>query len=349
MPALHKIANYTIKGHLGKGGMGDVYRAIQEPLGRTVAIKTLLQQGGDSEESVARFETEARAISRLDHNNIVSLYEYGEENGVNYFAMQYVDGTSLDHAMKKQKTFPLYIVMDFAKQICRGLLYAHRQGIIHRDIKPHNILITRDGNCLISDFGIAQIFRESRITVTGMAVGTPEYMSPEQARGDKLDNQTDIYSLGVLMYEMLTGQPPFTGKNPVSIAYNQVHSQPLPPSTARKDIPKRLELIILKSLKKDKKSRYSSIEGMLKDLDTVVLEERSSLFDKKTKKNEEEEDDNRITDRRGDDRRNESRREGGGSHVSFNLFSLHFWLHTFKNQWLSLLLVAVLYGYLIFR
>lgn len=343
MPAIEKIANFTINGHLGKGGMGDVYRALQLPLGRTVALKLLMQQGASEEEAVARFKTEARAISRLEHNNIVSLYEYGEEDGINYFAMQYVDGSSLDRVLKKKKQLPLYIVMDFAKQICRGLLYAHKQGIIHRDIKPHNILITRDGNCLISDFGIAQIFRESRITMTGIAVGTPEYMSPEQAKGKKLDNQTDIYSLGVMMYEMLTGNPPFTGKNPVSVAYNQVHSQPLPPSSQRKDIPKRLELIILKALKKDKKNRYKSIEGMLKDLDTVVLEEKSSLFDNVKAKSDRETGDQRITDRRDGDRRSGSRRGGGDKDIKFNLFSMSFWIHTFKNQWLSLIFIFVLY------
>lgn len=353
MPAIQKIANFTIKGHLGKGGMGDVYKAIQHPLGRTVALKLLMNQGTGNDEAVARFETEARAIARLDHNNIVSLYEYGEENNINFFAMQYVDGTSLDQVLKKKKQLPLFIVMDFAKQICRGLLYAHKKGIIHRDIKPHNILITKNGDCLVSDFGIAQIFRESRITMTGIAVGTPEYMSPEQARGEKLDNQTDIYSLGTLLYEMLTGNPPFTGKNPVSVAYNQVHSHPIPPSSIRKDIPKRLELIILKALKKDKADRYKSIEGMLNDLDTVQLEEKSTLFESKPKPNKEttKVDDKRITDRRSGDRRTGSRRGGTGSipEVKFNLFCMYFWKHTLKQQWLSLILVAILYVYLIIK
>ncbi len=346
MPAIEKIANFRVTGHLGKGGMGDVYKAIQEPLGRTVALKLLADQGSANDEAIARFETEARAIARLNHNNIVSLYEFGQENGIHFFAMQFVDGSTLDQILQKKKTLPVYIVMDFAKQICRGLLYAHRQGIIHRDIKPHNILITRDGTCLISDFGIAQIARENRITLTGIAIGTPEYMSPEQAKGEELDHQTDIYSLGILLYEMLTGNPPFTGKNPVSVAYNQVHNQPIPPSTNREDIPKRLELIILKALKKDRKDRYKSIEGMLNDLDTVVVDEKSNLFESLIKK-EPEEPDNRITDRRNDERRKDSRRGGAGS-GSFDLMSSEFWAETFRQQWLSLILIGILYLYTLF-
>jgi len=353
MAAIKEIANYKVTNHLGKGGMGDVYQAIQAPLGRNVALKLLLNQSSADEEAVKRFEAEARAISRLDHNNIVSLYEYGEENGIRFFAMQFIDGTTLDKALKKKGKLPLEIVMDFSKQICRGLLYAHRQGITHRDIKPHNILISRDGTCLISDFGIAQIIRESRITMTGIAVGTPEYMSPEQAKGKKLDNQTDIYSLGILLYEMLTGEPPFTGKNPVSVAYNQVHAMPLPPSSARKDIPKRLELIILKALKKDKKERYSSIDQMLDDLDTVVLEEKSTLFGKfaNSENTEEEEIENkRITDRRGGDRRDFNRRDGAtGSMPAFNFLSVDFWVHSIQQQWLSLMLILFLTIYIIVR
>ena len=341
MPAIKEIANYKIVGQLGKGGMGDVYKAIQEPLGRTVALKVMLNQGDNDEESVKRFETEARAISRLNHNNIVSLYEYGEESGLHYFAMQYVDGKDLNEILKKEKKIPIPIVMDFAKQISRGLLYAHNQGIVHRDIKPHNILIDRDGNCLISDFGIAQIFKERRITVTGKAVGTPEYMSPEQAKGGKLDQQTDIYSLGILLYEMVTGEPPFTGQNPVSVAYNQVHSQPLPPSLKCKSIPKRLELVILKALKKDKKERYQNISTMLDDLDTVVYEEESRLFSKRTTSSTPVINDKRITDRRSGDRRNGSRRE-----EKIPLFSFAFIKKTLSDQWLSLILVLVLYIYI---
>lgn len=335
MAAIKKIGNFEVIGHLGKGGMGDVYKAIQQPLGRAVALKVLLNNQND-QQAVARFETEARAISKLQHNNIVSLFDYGTENGLNYFAMQLVTGQDLNSFLKTKKQLDFQEIIDITRQISRGLLYAHSAGVVHRDIKPHNILLDSDMACYISDFGIARIFRERGVTQTGVAIGTPEYMSPEQAQGKSLDAQTDIYSLGTLMYEMVTGIPPFTGKNAVGIAYKQVHEQPKSPSKHRSDIPKRLELIILKALKKDKKDRYKSIESLLNDLDTVVISEKTGLF-KAVKKEESTEDNDRITDRRAPS----ERRTGDNRKGQFNLF--RFIINTLKNQWLSLILIFVLY------
>ena len=335
MSAIKKIANFSITGHLGKGGMGDVYKAVQEPLGRIVALKVLFNRAGD-EKAVKRFETEARAISKLQHNNIVALFDYGIEDGLNYFAMQHIDGQDLNSLLKKKKQLPFDQIIDISKQICRGLLYAHESGIIHRDIKPHNILIDKSGNAFISDFGIARIFKESGITHTGITIGTPEYMSPEQAEGKDLTPQTDIYSLGTLMYEMVAGTPPFTGNNAVAVAYKQVHELPKPSSLHRADVPKRLDLIILKALKKSKNDRYKLISSILRDLDTVKLDDKSTLFVKKTKTAEIAAADERITDRR-----NSSSRDNGT--VAFNPFSINFWLHTIKSQWLSLILIAILY------
>ncbi len=336
-----RLGKYDVQGKLGQGGMGDIYKAVQEPLKRTVALKVLPPNLSQNIEFSKRFETEAKAISLLQHQNIVSIYEYGEEHGLKYFAMQFVEGTDLARRITKKKTLTFPEAIDISKQICRGLRYAHSVNVIHRDIKPQNILIDKSGVCLISDFGIAKIFQSAGITMTGMAVGTPEYMSPEQAEGGSLDIQTDIYSLGILIYEMVTGRPPFTGENPVAIAYKQVHETPVPPSAYRKDIPKRLELIILKALKKNKTQRYRSIEELLHDLDTVDINEKTdrptvSITRRKASGNQNKQyTEKRITDRRSGDRR---RRSSGSPSV----FSADYWIEAVQNQALSLILIAIL-------
>jgi serine/threonine protein kinase len=234
-----------------------------------VALKVLPPHFGRDEEFAKRFRIEADAIARLQHQNIVSLYEYGEENGYRYFAMQFVDGNDLSRHIAERKEMPVEEIIDFAKQICRGLRYAHAQSVVHRDIKPQNILIDKNGIVKLSDFGIAKIFSGSDITMTGFTLGTPEYMSPEQALGKGIDHQTDLYSLGIVIYEMLTRKPPFVANDPMAIAYKQVHEQPAPPSVKRKETPKRLELIVLRALKKNREERYRSVEEMLDHLDSV--------------------------------------------------------------------------------
>lgn len=343
MAALKRIGNFEIVKHLGKGGMGDVYQAIQQPLGRKVALKVLFSNNADDEESRKRFEIEAKAVSRLEHTNIVSLYDYGIVNGLHYISMQYIEGSCLYDLIPK-KGMSIERVIDYSKQICRGLLYAHKNGVVHRDVKPQNIIIDKNNSCKITDFGIAQIFREKSITMTGIAVGTPEYMSPEQASGKKITHCTDIYSLGILMYEMLTGTVPFTGKNAVSVAYKQVHEMAAPPSVHRKNIPKRLELVIVKALKKDLNQRYQSIEELLDDIDTIELEDVSALYASQRKALKDDTQSNRrITDRRAGDRRGQDRRTTAMVVTSFTPLSGRFWLETVKQQWLSLLLVVVLY------
>jgi len=277
-----KIANFEIIREIGRGGMGSVYLAKQLPVGRLVAIKTLPSQGKNDPESqneaVRRFESEARAISILMHDNIVSLYDYGFVNGMHYLAMQYIDGSSLFDIIQKRKPLPIETIIEYSKQICRGLSCAHSKGVVHRDIKPQNILVSKDDNkCHITDFGIARIKGRERVTMVGMAVGTPEYMSPEQAEGKGFDQRTDIYSLGILMYEMCTGNPPFCGEDPISIAYRQVTEIPRNPSKIRHDIPVRLELIILKAIKKNRNERYSYASDVVRDLELVLSEGRDSM------------------------------------------------------------------------
>ncbi len=336
-----QIGNYKIIGKIGKGGMGDIYKAIQEHLNRVVALKVLSPQLCREDEFTKRFEIEAKAISLLQHQNIVNIYEYGEDQGMRFFAMQFVDGTDLGRYIAENKMLPVGQVIDFAKQICRGLRYAHSCNIIHRDIKPQNVLIDKSGVARLSDFGIAKIFSGTDITLTGSAVGTPEYMSPEQAQGKKPDFQTDIYSLGILMYEMLTRKPPFSGDNPMAIAYKQVHELPTPPSLKRKDTPKRLELIILKALKKDKRERYSTVEDMLNHLDSVDTQERvqhTTVFFKAFQKKEKNDTETITQDRRITDRRNGDRRRD----QSTSIFSAQYWIDMVRVNWITWILYAVL-------
>jgi serine/threonine protein kinase len=333
MPAY--ISHYKILGRLGRGGMGDIYKAIQDPLNRIVALKVLPPHFGRDDEFAKRFEIEAKAISLLEHQNIVSIYEYGDEEGFRFFAMQFVDGMDLAH----------YI----ADRICRGLRYAHNNNVIHRDIKPHNILIDKSNVVKLSDFGIAKIFsRTDEITMTGFTLGTPEYMSPEQALGKKIDHQTDIYSLGIVMYEMLTKKPPFLARDPMAVAYKQVHEQAPPPSHKRKETPKRLELIILKALKKNKEDRYGSVEEMLDHLDSVDPFERqdqstatlNSLDESEGKADADRPTELAVNERRIVDRRNTL--YGG-------MATRNYWIELVRSQWITWILLAGLAGWFIYH
>ncbi len=336
-----QIGHYKILSLIGRGGMGDIYKAVQEPLNRIVALKVLPPKLSRDAEFAKRFEIEAKAISLLQHQNIVSIYEYGEEDGLRYFAMQFVDGTDLGKRISESKPIPISEIIDYTRQIGRALRYAHSCNIIHRDIKPGNVLIEKNGVVRLSDFGIAKIFSGTDITMTGAAVGTPEYMSPEQAQGKKLDAQTDIYSLGIVIYEMLTRKPPFTGPNPMSIAYKQVHELPDPPSLKRKDTPRRLEMIVLKALKKDKKERYSTVEELLEHLDKVDEEDTAAASHRKTPKPQKSASpdyDRRITDRRSGDRR----------YRKHTIFSAVYWVDMISGQWPLWLAVTLLgIGFLI--
>lgn len=341
-----RIGNFKVLQIVGMGGMGVVYKAMQEPINRVVALKVLPPQLSLNDELAKRFDIEAKAISRLQHQNIVSLYEAGEDKGYRYFAMQFIDGENLSARIQSKKPLPASEIIDVAKQICRGLRYAHAQDVIHRDIKPQNILVDKENIARLSDFGIAKMFSSSGITMTGVTVGTPEYMSPEQAEGVEVDCKTDIYSLGVVIYEMLTKRPPFLANNPVATAYKHVHEIPVPPSVKRRDTPKRLELIVLRALKKDKNERYESIDEMLEHLDSVDINEtvdRTTVSFAVQKNHQDghlsgdKASDKRITDRRSGDRRHLRRQPD-----VFFLFDKGYWLDLVETQWLSLVLIAIL-------
>lgn len=335
-----QIGNYDILEILGMGGMGVIYRAIQKPLNRVVALKVLPPQMSGDNESSLRFESEAKAISMLQHQNIVQMYDYGEENGCRYFTMQYIDGENLAAKIAGKKPMDLAEIVDYSKQVGRGLRYAHSMGIIHRDIKPQNVLIDKKKVARLSDFGIAKLVSQNDITMAGVTVGTPEYMSPEQASGQDLSIQTDVYSMGIVIYEMLTKRPPFLANNPVAVAYKQVHEIPLPPSVLRKDTPKRLELIVLKALKKELSDRYFSVDEMLDNLDSVDINERvghttmrfRSGISAPTPKAAVGLSEKRITDRRGGNRR----RLGYEKTGPWVIVDPEFWIYTVKQQWLSL-------------
>jgi serine/threonine protein kinase len=294
-----RFGGYAMLEHLGKGGMGDVYKALQIGLDRIVALKILPSILARNTEFSERFFTEAYAISRLQHQNIVTIYDYGDEAGQKYIAMQYVQGTTLSKIIKESKKLEYERIVAITKQICRGLKYAHQNEIVHRDIKSGNIMIEPGDKVYIADFGIAKVVDAPSITTTGMAMGTPEYMAPEQCEGGQVDGQSDIYGLGIIIYEMVTGRPPFLADTPLAVAYKQVHDTPPLLSKKCPDVPRRLELIVAKCLKKSKTERYRNADELLQDLDSAHFEMAPTEPTDSSLPS-----DLRITDRRGRDRRN---------------------------------------------
>jgi eukaryotic-like serine/threonine-protein kinase len=260
------VAHYRILEHVGGGGMGIVYKAEDLRLSRTVALKFLPPELTRDPEAKSRFLQEARAASGLDHPNICTIHEVGEtDDGRLYLAMPHYDGETL---RKKLERGPLSIdeATDIAQQIARGLAKAHRGGIVHRDIKPANLMVTSDGVVKILDFGLAKLVGSAAITRTGSSVGTPAYMSPEQARGEEVDHRTDLWSLGVVLYEMVAGQRPFRGEHEQAVLYSLLNERPKPLTQVRPDAPPELERIVEGLLAKDPADRYPTVEGPLGDL-----------------------------------------------------------------------------------
>ncbi len=294
-----RFGKYTTMEHLGTGGMGDVYKAMDLVLNRTVALKILPFKLANNRESSERFLAEAHAISRLQHQNIVTIYDYGEEDGQKFIAMQFIQGSTLSKVIRSESPLDYVRIVNIAKQICRGLKYAHENEVVHRDIKSGNIIMAPGDKAYISDFGIAKVVDSPSITTTGMALGTPEYMAPEQCEGGVVDAQSDLYALGVMLHEMTAGKPPFLADTPLAVAFKQVHEMPPLLSKVRPDVPPRFELIVAKCLKKKKEERYRSADELLHDLDNVYLESGSAQGSGSTPLDPEL----RITDRRGGDRR----------------------------------------------
>jgi eukaryotic-like serine/threonine-protein kinase len=260
---------YRIVRKLGTGGMANVYLAEDEVLGRRVAIKILNDRHAGDDQFVERFRREAKNAASLSHPNIVSIYDRGEAEGTYYIAMEYLDGRSLKELIVARGPAPVHIAIDYARQILAAIRFAHRHGIVHRDIKPHNVLVDAEGRLKVTDFGIARA-GTSQMTEAGSIIGTAQYLSPEQAKGAPVDQTSDLYSVGVVLYELLTGVVPFSGDTPVEIAMKHLSAPPEPPSVKRAEIPRELDLVVLRALAKDPADRYQSAEEMDADLTRVA-------------------------------------------------------------------------------
>lgn len=258
---------YEIIELIGSGGMANVYKAKCHRLNRMVAVKILKSDMAENEEIRRRFRDESRAVAQLSHANIVSVYDVSSSGDTEYIVMELIDGITLKQYMERRGQMDWRESLHFIIQIMRALEHAHSRGIIHRDIKPQNIMVLRDGSVKVADFGIACLQNNAQ-TLTQDALGSVHYISPEQARGEHIDARSDIYSAGVVLYEMLTGRLPFEGDTAVSVAIQHLSSVPLAPSEIRRDVPKGLELICMKAMCADINKRYASATAMLEDLES---------------------------------------------------------------------------------
>lgn len=257
---------YEILEIIGVGGMAVVYKAIDHRLNRLVAVKILKDDYLNDAEFRRRFHGESQAVAMMSHPNIVSVYDVSKNDGLDYIVMELIDGITLKQYMDQRSPLSWRETLHFAMQIAKALEHAHSRSIVHRDIKPHNVMILKDGSVKVADFGIARV-ASAQNTLTKEALGSVHYISPEQARGARVDNRSDIYSLGVVMYEMLTGRPPYDGETPVSVAIQHINGTPLSPSLLNSDIPTGLEQITMHAMCSDLNIRYSSISDMLKDME----------------------------------------------------------------------------------
>jgi serine/threonine-protein kinase len=260
---------YEVVRKLGSGGFADVFLANDRLLGRQVALKVLSNRYAHDEQFVERFRREASSAAGLNHPNIVQIYDRGEAEGTYYIAMEYLEGRSLKEIIVKYAPLSSELLVSVAVQILEALRFAHRRDVIHRDIKPQNIIIDNDGRVKVTDFGIARAGSASTMTEAGSILGTAHYFSPEQAQGQPVEAASDLYSLGIVMYEMATGSLPFDGDNPVSIAMKHVHDMPPAPRTLNPAIPENLEAVIMRSLGKRPIDRYLTAQAMLDDLRRV--------------------------------------------------------------------------------
>lgn len=263
---------YEIVEKIGSGGMADVYKAHCRLLNRSVAIKALKSEFAGDNEFLKRFDVEAQAAASLSHPNIVSVYDVGFDAGRHYIVMELVEGVTLKAYIAKKGALPWREAAGFAAQICSALECAHRKRIIHRDIKPHNIIITPEGVAKVTDFGIARAAGGSTMVADGAVMGSAHYLSPEQARGGYVDEKSDIYSAGVTLYEMLTGRVPYEADSPVSVAMMHVSGEATPPRIVNPDIPEGMEQIVLKAMSKEQGSRYQTAGDMLADINAVLAD-----------------------------------------------------------------------------
>src|SRR5438874_10535098 len=265
--SLQKVGRYEIIEELGRGAMGLVYKALDPTIGRTVALKTMRLDvhGLETEDMLPRFKNEARAAGLLNHPNIVTIYDAGEHEGIFYIAMEFIEGTTLHALLFEKRVLTAEEVIELSRHMCKGLDYAHFHSIIHRDIKPANIMITPSGAVKIMDFGIAK--SGGGVTNTGQVLGTPNYMSPEQVKGKTLDGRSDLFSFGVILYEMITGEKPFVGQNVTTIIYKIVNESPIPPRDLDVTVHPGLSAVVTKALAKSPDDRYQTGADLMRDLE----------------------------------------------------------------------------------
>jgi serine/threonine-protein kinase len=259
---------YEVGAPLGQGGMAEVFRGRDTRLGRDVAVKILRPELAGDPTFLARFRREAQASASLNHPNIVSVYDTGDDEGVPYIVMEYVEGRTLRDVLRTQGRMMPQRALEIVADVCAALEHAHEQGIVHRDIKPGNVMLTQQGTVKVMDFGIARAISGSASTMTQTAavIGTAQYLSPEQARGEHVDARSDVYSTGCLLYELLTHQPPFTGDSPVAVAYQHVLEDPTLPSTLNPDVEPAAESVVMKAMAKNPGNRYQTANEMRDDL-----------------------------------------------------------------------------------
>ena len=268
---------YELIEKVGGGGMALVYKARCKLLNRFVAVKILRPDFTNDEEFIKRFKIEAQAAASLSHPNIVSIYDVGNEEDIHYIVMEYIDGATLKEYIEEKGALDWKEAVNISIQICLAIKHAHENNIVHRDIKPHNILFTKEGMIKVTDFGIARAVTSSTITMVGGTIGSVHYFSPEQARGGFTDEKSDIYSLGIVLYELLTGTLPFNGDTPVSVAIKHIQEEPEEPINMNSQIPIGVNDIVKKAIQKDQNSRYQKASDLLDDL-YKVLDKPSTQF-----------------------------------------------------------------------
>ncbi len=266
-----QLGDYMLEKRIGSGGMGEVFRARQVSLDRTVAVKVLPRSLASQQGFTERFQREARAAANLIHPNVIQVYSIGLDKGIPYFAMEYVEGEDLQQRMKRQRFFDFDEIVRIIRDATSALTVAHEKGIVHRDIKPSNIMFDRTGNLKVMDFGLAKITAaNSNLTQSGLIMGTPNYMSPEQGKGEPTDTRSDIYSLGVVFYELMTGSLPFRADTPTALIYKHAYEKPPSPREKNPEIPPYLEYVCLRMISKDPNDRYAAPPDLLKDLEEFI-------------------------------------------------------------------------------